>query len=66
MSNLPGVLDSHRLHREANVSRVMHFFNASCTGYINRKHQGSGHLLQGRYPFRGFPQGWFRRSPSSE
>ena len=34
---------------EGNMSRVMHFINASYTSHINRKHQRSGHLFQGRY-----------------
>ncbi len=32
-----------------NLSKVMHYINASYTNYINKKHQRSGHLFQGRY-----------------
>ena len=32
---------------QANISKVMHYVNASYTNYINRKHCRSGHLFQG-------------------
>ena len=32
-----------------NLSKVMHYINASYTNYINRKRRRSGHLFQGRY-----------------
>ena len=32
-----------------NLSQVMHYVNASYTGYVNRKRHRSGHLFQGRY-----------------
>jgi hypothetical protein len=34
---------------EANLSRAMHWLNVSYTVWFNRRHQRSGHLLQGRY-----------------
>ena len=33
----------------ANLANVMHYVNASYTGYVNRKRKRSGHLFQGRY-----------------
>ncbi len=35
--------------RKKNLSRIMHFINASYAIYFNTKHERSGHLLQGRY-----------------
>lgn len=32
-----------------NLSQIIHYINASYTGYFNRKHRRSGHLFQGRY-----------------
>jgi len=32
-----------------NLSKVMHYINASYTNYINRKRRRSGHFFQGRY-----------------
>ena len=34
---------------EANLSRAMQWLNVSYTVWFNRRHQRSGHLLQGRY-----------------
>jgi REP element-mobilizing transposase RayT len=34
---------------EANLAKVMHYVNASYTGYVNRRRRRSGHLFQGRY-----------------
>lgn len=34
---------------KGNLSRIMHFINASYTGYFNKKHSRVGHLFQGRF-----------------
>jgi len=33
----------------SNLSRIMHYINASYTGYFNRMHKRFGHLFQGRF-----------------
>lgn len=35
--------------KKKNLSRVMHFINASYSIYFNRRHKRIGHLFQGRY-----------------
>ncbi|MCD6571407.1 MAG: transposase, partial [Deltaproteobacteria bacterium] len=37
---------------DGNITRVMHFLNATYTGYFNKKYKRVGHLFQGRY--KGF------------
>lgn len=37
---------------KGNITRVMHYLNATYTGYFNRKYKRVGHLFQGRY--KGF------------
>lgn len=34
---------------EGNLSQIMHHINTSYTAYFNKKHDRTGHLLQGRY-----------------
>ena len=34
---------------KANISQIMQNINTSYTVYINRRHQRSGHLMQGRF-----------------
>ncbi|MEA3222339.1 MAG: transposase [Thermodesulfobacteriota bacterium] len=34
---------------KGNITRVMHFLNATYTGYFNKKYKRVGHLFQGRY-----------------
>ncbi len=37
---------------KGNITRVMHYLNATYTGYFNKKYKRIGHLFQGRY--KGF------------
>ncbi len=34
---------------KGNITKVMHYLNATYTGYFNKKYGRAGHLLQGRY-----------------
>ncbi len=34
---------------KGNITKVMHYVNATYTGYFNKKYKRIGHLLQGRY-----------------
>lgn len=35
--------------RRPNITRAMHYLNATYSGYFNRVHNRAGHLLEGRY-----------------